>query len=199
MNEVDLRAERTVMAQPFRKTADERPNLELVEPGRRRKPSRAIPPMRRILTTIAALLLLVVVLRFFPPVARRTGVQASRTTTPRTPAITTDLHLSDVQISHAPDGTAIYLDGLVSNAGNGRVTDATADVGFHDAQGRLIATVHKPLVGMSHGGTDLVRNEFARNPITSHEMRFFRIAVEDVPPAWNHEVPELTIIEVKSQ
>ena len=56
------------------------------------------------------------------------------------------------------------------------------------------------MVGMSHGGTDLVGNEFARNPIKPKQMRFFRIAVpvEDVPPAWNHEVPELTIIDVKA-
>jgi hypothetical protein len=110
-----------------------------------------------------------------------------------------DLHLSGVQISRAPDGTALYLDGIVMNDGNARVTGASAEIGFHDAQGHLIATVQKPLVGMAHGGTDLVRNEFARNPIPPKEMRFFRIAVEEVPPAWNHEPPQLTIVAVKAQ
>jgi len=52
---------------------------------------------------------------------------------------------------------------------------------------------------MSHGGTDLVPNEFARNPIKPKGMRFFRIAVEDVPLTWNHELPELTIIDVKAK
>jgi hypothetical protein len=156
--------------------------------------------MRRILTTIAALLLLLVVLKFLPPVSKHSGVQAARSTTTPVIPVASDLHVSDVQITQAPDGSAVYLDGLATNAGNGRVSGATADVGFHDAQGRLVATVHKPLVGMSHGGTDLVGNEFARNPITPKQMRFFRIAVpvEDVPPAWNHEVPELTIIDVKA-
>jgi len=152
--------------------------------------------MSRFLTTLAALLLLVVVLKFFPPVSKHSGVQASRAATPHA---TSDLHLSGVQISSAPDGTALYLDGIVTNAGNGRVTDATAEVGFHDTQGRLVATVQKPLVGMSHGGTDLIRNEFARNPIPPSQMRFFRIAVEDIPPTWNHELPELTIVDVKAK
>jgi hypothetical protein len=148
------------------------------------------------LTTIAALLLLLIVLKFLPPVAKHSDVQASRRATP---AVTSDLHLSGVQISRAPDGTALYLDGIVANAGNSSVTGATAEIRFHDAQGRLVATVQKPLVGMSHGGTDLIRNEFARNPITPNEMRFFRIAVEDVPPTWNHEVPDLTIVGVKAK
>jgi hypothetical protein len=52
---------------------------------------------------------------------------------------------------------------------------------------------------MAHGGTDLVRNEFSRNPIQPNEMRFFRVAVEQVPPTWNHEVPELKIVEVKAR
>ena len=63
----------------------------------------------------------------------------------------------------------------------------------------MVASVQKPLAGMCHGGTDLIRNEFARNPIKPNEMRFFRIAVDEVPPSWNHEVPELKIVEIKAQ
>jgi len=196
MNKVDLRAERTAVAYPSRSRASERPNLTLVDGGRRRRPTRTIPLMRRFLTTLAALVLLIVVLRFLPPMSKHSDVQASRGTVP---AALSDLHLSGVQISRAPDGTALYFDGIVTNAGNSRVTGATAELGFRDAQGRLVATLQKPLVGMSHGGTDLVRNEFAKNPIMPKEMRFFRIAVEDVPPTWNHELPQLTIVDVKAR
>jgi hypothetical protein len=148
--------------------------------------------------TVAALLLLIVVLKFLPPVARHSDVQAGRRTIP---ALAGDLHLSSVQISRPPDGRAVYLDGLVTNAGNGRVSQASANVGFHNAQGKLIASVEKPLVGIEHGGTDLIDKEFARNPIKPNEMRFFRVAlaVEEIPPTWNQEVPDLTIIEVKAK
>ena len=198
MNEADLRAERSVMAQPSRSHVNERRNLTLVHGGRRRKRSQARPLVGRILTTVIALLLLMIVLKFLPPVSRHSDVQAG----PRTiPAVARDLHLSGVQISRAPDGRALYFDGLVTNTGNGRVSEASANVGFHNAQGKLIASVEKPLVGMKHGGTDLVDNEFARNPIQPNEMRFFRVAlaVEEIPPTWNQEVPDLTIIEVKAK
>jgi hypothetical protein len=195
MNEAHLRAERSVMAQPSRSRVNERPNLTLVYGGGRRKRSRAIPLLPRVLTTVGALLLLTIVLKFLPPLAKPSDVQASRRTTP---ALASDLHLSGVQISRASDGRAVYLDGLVTNAGKGRVSQASADVGFHNAQGRLIALVRRPLVGMSHGGTDLVDNEFARNPIKPNEMRFFRVAVpvEEIPPTWNQEAPDLTIAQV---
>ena len=198
MNEADLRAERSVMAQPFRSQVNERPDPTLVRGGRRRKRSRAIPLVGRILTTVAALLLLIVVLKFLPPVARHSDVQAGRRTIP---ALASDLHLNSVQISRAPDGRAVYLDGLVTNAGNGRVSEASANVGFHNAQGKFIASVEKPLVGIEHGGTDLVDNEFARNPIKPNEMRFFRVAlaVEEIPPTWNQEVPDLIIVEVNAK
>lgn len=182
------------MPYPSRSRVSERANLTLINGGRRRKKNRTIPLMRRFLTTVAALLLLLVVLKFFPP--KHSDVQASRSSTS---ALASDLRLNGVQISHAPDGMALYLDGIVTNAGDSRVTGATAEVGFRDTQGRLVATVRKPLVGMSHGGTDLVPNEFARNPIKPKGMRFFRIAVEDVPLTWNHELPELTIIDVKAK
>jgi hypothetical protein len=184
------------VAYPSRSHVNESANLTLVDGGGRRRRTPSIPLMRRFLTTLAALLLLVIVLKFFPPASKHSGVQGSHGTTL---ALARDLHLSDVQFSRAADGTALYLDGIVTNAGNSRVTGATAKVGFHDAQGQLVATLQKPLVGMSHGGTDLVRNEFARNPIAPNEMRFFRIAVEDVPATWNHELPELTIIQVRAQ
>jgi len=30
-------------------------------------------------------------------------------------------------------------------------------------------------------------------------MRFFRVAVEEIPPTWNHELPDLTIVEVTAK
>ena len=186
------------MAQPFRSHVNERPNLAPLHGGRRRKRRRAIPLVGRILTTVAALLLLIIVLKFLPPVARHSDVQAGRRTIA---AVASDLHLSSVQISRASDGRAVYLDGLVTNAGNGPVSQASATVAFHNAQGKLIASLQKPLVGMEHDGTDLVDNEFVRNPIKPNEMRFFRVALagEEIPPTWNQEVPDLTIVEVKSK
>lgn len=148
------------------------------------------------MSTAIALVVLVLVVRYLPRGARNAQADAAPTAVRSAPS---DLRFSNVQISQAVGGEALYLDGLITNDGKARITGVTAEVDFHDARGQLVASVQKPLAGMSHGGTDLVRNEFARNPIQPSEMRFFRIAVEQVPPTWNHEVPELKVVEVKAR
>ena len=186
------------MATNPRTTISERAQLTVMSPGRRIKQRQAHSLRRRLLSTGIALVVLALVLRYLPSQAR--NVQA-RTTQPliAVQAATNDLHFSGVQISQPLDGEAVFVDGLITNEGKARVGGATAQIDFYDMQGATVASVQKPLVGMAHGGTDLVKNEFARNPIGPNEMRFFRIAVENVPAAWNHEVPQLKIVEVKAK
>ena len=184
------------MARTSRRRSSERANLALVSSGRRRKQSRSTPLATRVTLTLAALTLLVVVVKFLPVGSKNAQVQAAPRVAQAAP---TDLRLSAVQISRATGGDALYLDGLATNTGNGRVRGATAEVGFLDAQGNLVASVLESLVGMTRGGTDVVPNEFARNPIKPNEMRFFRIEVKEIPPAWNHEVPTIKIVDIKAQ
>jgi hypothetical protein len=102
-------------------------------------------------------------------------------------------------MSEAVGGEALYLDGRVSNASKARITEAKAEVTFRDLQGQPVASVDLPLAGVPKGGVGAVRGEFAQNPIGPEETRFFRVAVEQVPLAWNHEVPELKIVAVKAK
>jgi hypothetical protein len=174
----------------------ERSELKLVNRERSQKPKPSRSLIRRVISTIVALMVLAMVLRYLPPGSR--NAQAQSATVP-VEALTDDLQLGSLQMSQAIAGEALYLDGVVKNAGSFSVSGATLEVSFHDAQGKIAGSVQKPIMGMPHGGTDLVRNEFARNPIQPNEMRFFRVAVEQVPPTWNHEAPELKIVEVKVQ
>jgi len=184
------------MASNPRSTVSEPGSPTLVVPLRRMKSRRTRSLKPRLLSTVLALGLLVLVLRFLPPEHR--NAQANVAQQSAAPVTPNDLKLSDVQMSQSPDGQALYLDGLITNQGQSKVLGATAEVRFQDAGGSVVASVEKPLVGMAHGGTDLVRNEFAKNPITPGEMRFFRVAVEPIPPSWNHEVPGLKLIAVKT-
>lgn len=166
--------------------------------------NKPISMKARLITTAIALVALVLVLRDLPPGARNSQVQeraAARATAQKAAhaAPPQDLRYSDLVMSNAAGGETLYLDGLVTNTGKATVIDSTAEVQFLDAQGRVIANLQKPLVGMAHGGTDIIRNEFARNPITPNEVRFFRVAVEKVPPNWNHEVPTLKMVAVTVQ
>ncbi len=181
------------MATNPRNTLSERAGPSLVSSRRRMKLRKSGSVKGRLVSTAVALMVLALVLRFLPPGTRNAQAHETRVTVSAVPG---DLQFSDVQFSQAPGGEALYLDGLVTNTGKAAVSGATAEVDFRDAQGRVVASVQEPLVGMAHGGTDLVHNEFSRNPILAKEMRFFRVAVEQVPAAWNHEVPALKIVAV---
>ncbi len=179
-----------------RTTASDRSNLRLVRNDRKtkRNPSRSI--IGRVISTLVALIVLAGVLRYLPPDSRNSQVQASRGAVEETPG---ELQLGSLQMSKALTGDALFLDGVVTNTGSGNVTGATVQVNFHDLQGNLVGSERKPIVGMTHGGTELVRNEFARHPIQPRRMRFFRVAIEHVPPTWNHETPDLKIVAVKAE
>ena len=149
-----------------------------------------------MVSTLIALVVLALVLRYLPQRTRNAQAHASVTTVTAAPS---DLRFSDLQVSRAPGEEAVYVDGLIANHGNAVVSGATAEVEFRDAQGNVIGSVQKPLVGMAHGGTDLVRNEFAKNPITPNEMRSFRVAVEQTPAGWNREIPALRVVAVNGR
>ena len=184
------------MATNPRSSISDRPNLTLVTNERKKKARTPRTLKGRIISTVLALVVLAVVLRYLPLGPRNAHAQTGPVAVEMSPD---DLQLASLQMSVAPAGEALYLDGVVKNTGLDTVTGATVEVAFHDAQGKVIKSLQKPIVGMSHGGTDLVRNEFTRNPIQPSDMRFFRVAVEQIPPAWNHEVPELKIIQVSAQ
>lgn len=182
------------MATNPRNTLSELPGPALISSRRRVKLRRSGSVRGRLLSTAVTLVVLVLVVRYLPPGTRQSPMQHAAVH-----AAPGALQFSDVQLSKAPDGEALYVDGLVTNMGKAAVRGAIAEVDFLDAQGQVVATLQKPLVGMAHGGTDLVQNEFSRNPIASREMRFFRVAVDQVPVGWNHEVPALKIVAVNAR
>ena len=182
------------MATNPRSPISDRTNLTLVRRDQKNKPKRSRTLVGSAISTVVALLVLGAVFKYLPSGSRNTHVQASSAPVD---VFNDDLQLGSLQMSRA--GEALYLDGVAKNMGTAAIAGATVEVEFHDMKGKLVGSVQKPIVGMAHGGTDVIRNEFARNPILPNEMRFFRVAIDPVPPGWNHEVPELKIIEVKAR
>jgi hypothetical protein len=173
-------------------------DLAVVRPERAKKPKSSKKLMARVVSTLLALLALAIVLRYMSPTSRngQAQAQAEQSTVAASPE---ELQLSGLQISLTPANEALFIDGVVTNTGHGSVIGATMQVDFLDAQGKIVSSIQKPMVGIAHGGTDLIRNEFARNPVQPNEMRFFRVAFEEIPPTWNHEVPILKVIAVKAK
>jgi len=141
-----------------------------------------------------ALVLLVVVMIVLRPQQRQNVPQSG----PAAMATTTDLKFSNLQLTRPSGSEVIYVDGVVTNSGRDPIKAATVELDFRDSKGKVVASVQKPVAGIAQGGAGVVRNEFMKNPIRPAEMRFFRVAVDQTPPSWNHEVPELKIVEVKA-
>lgn len=187
------------MATHPRTTVSEPTRLEVV-PARRKNRQRRPPTTKgRIISTAFALIVLALVLRYLPPSPR--NAQASEPVHPVAAAAVapTDVRLNDVQVSGPPGGGAVYLDGMVANDGKVPVSEVEVQVDFHDAHGTLVASLQKPIAGVAAGGVDLLRKEFARNPIEPGQMRFFRVEVQPVPEGWNHELPAMKVVTVAAK
>jgi hypothetical protein len=148
-----------------------------------------------VISTVLALVVLAAVLRFLPPATKNAQAQAGPGPMD---ALTEDLQLANLQMSRAPLGQTLFIDGVAANTGVANVSGATVEVDFHDAQGKVVSRVEQPIGGIAHG-TGFIKNEFSYNPIRPNEMRFFRVAIEQAPSGWNLEVPQLKVITVKEQ
>jgi hypothetical protein len=179
-----------------RSRISEPPGLSVVPPDRAKRPRSPRKLAARLVSTLLAFVALAVVLRYLPAVSRNAQAQSEQGAVAASPE---ELQLSSLQISLTPANEELFIDGVVTNSGHGSITGATMQVDFLDAQGKIVSSIQKPMVGIAHGGTDLIRNEFARNPVQPNEMRFFRVAIDEIPPAWNHEVPILKVVAVKAK
>jgi hypothetical protein len=187
------------MATNPRSAMSDRTNLTLVRGERPQKRKTPRSMIGKLVGALVALALLGVVLRYLAPGSKDVQAQAANPNNPTILATPEDLQLGNVQMSTAPGGQALYLDGTITNTGKDSIAGATVEVNFQDAQGKPVGSVREPIAGMSHGGTDLNGSEFARNPIEPNQMRFFRIAVEQIPPGWNHQLPDLRVIALDVQ
>src|SRR5450755_3981587 len=107
------------MATNPRTTISESRQLTVVSPDRRSKQRHANSLNRRLVSTAIALVVLALVLRYLPSGTRHAQ---ARTTAPAVQESPSDLRFSGVQISQAPGGEAVYVDGLVTNDGSAHVS-----------------------------------------------------------------------------
>lgn len=169
---------------------------QLVPHGRR---TAARNPILLVLLAVVAGVLLVGTLLYF--FARRAPQP------PRPPASAEDvlpeanndeLRVDGGSIGNDTPGKAVTLAGNVTNTGKRTFKGAVVEMVFHDQQGKAIATKTQPIWGLSDGRCE-VADEFAAHPIKPNELRFFCVAVDQVPSGWNHELPEMQVVTVTSE
>jgi hypothetical protein len=168
---------------------------------------RAEPPTSStpgvILAIVTAVLLLGAILYFMPRAPKGTN------TTLAQPGGSL-LSVSGLRMSEAPTSGAINLDGQLTNSGSTAVSGVMVEVVFRLTNG-LRASIERPVQGIALGkqgnegeqaDTGKVTGDtedLTKTPIKPGETRSVRIAVDQLPKAWNHQIPQIRVVETTGQ
>ena len=110
-----------------------------------------------------------------------------------------NLKISDLKMSAAENfvgATVTYLDGTLTNTGDKTVTHATVHVVFKDWLGQIAQTEDVPLHVLQTGGPYLDAVDLSASPLAPGQSKPFRLTFEHVTEEWNHEFPELRVMDV---
>jgi len=111
----------------------------------------------------------------------------------------TNLKISDLKMSAAENfvgATVTYLDGTVTNSGDKTVIHATIHVVFKDSLGQIAQAEDVPLHVLQTGGPYPDAVDLSASPLAPGQSKPFRLTFEHVTDEWNHEFPELRVMDV---
>ena len=110
-----------------------------------------------------------------------------------------NLKISDLKMSAAENfvgATVSYLDGTISNTGDKTVTHATVHVVFKDSLGQVAQAEDVPLHVLQTGDPYPDAVDLSTSPLAPGQNKPFRLTFEHVTEEWNHEFPELRVMDV---
>ena len=110
-----------------------------------------------------------------------------------------NLKISDLKMSAAENfvgATVTYLDGTVTNTGDKIVTHVAVHVVFKDSLGQIAQAEDVPLHVLQTGGPYPDAVDLSTSPLAPGQSKPFRLTFEHVTEEWNHEFPELRVMDV---
>jgi hypothetical protein len=118
------------------------------------------------------------------------------------PAYTANVKISDLKTSAAENfvGASVnYVDGAVTNAGDKTITHAVVRVTFKDSLGQVAQIEELPLriLQKSVRYDDAV--DLSASPLSPGASTPFRLTFEHISAEWNHEYPEVQVIDVSTK
>lgn len=141
-----------------------------------------------------AMVLLVVTLWLSPGINKASSKEADMASQ------ATQLRLSAISLSPQEANNQANVDvyGQASNAGARPITSAIVSAVFKDKNGSPILTQQKPMERVDLEKKDRTLNEkdFLEDPLKSGQTAGFRVSYTEVPQNWNHELPELSVLQV---
>ena len=118
------------------------------------------------------------------------------------PSYAANIKFSDLKMSAAENfvgATVNYLDGTVSNAGNQMVTHVMVEVTFKDSMAQLAQRETVPLRVLQASGPYPDALDLSVSPLAPGQSKPFRLTFEGISSQWNHEYPELKVVDVTTK
>jgi len=115
------------------------------------------------------------------------------------PAYAANIKFTDLKMSAAENfvgATVSYIDGTVTNNGPQTVTHVVVEVTFKDSMGQLAQRETVPLRVLSSSGPYLEAVDLNALPLPPGQNKPFRLTFESISAQWNHEYPELKVVDV---
>jgi len=110
------------------------------------------------------------------------------------------LRLSSINLSpqEANEQANVDVYGKASNSGAQPITNAIISATFKDKSGNVIVTQQKPMerVDLQKRTKTLNEQDFAQDPLKPGNSAGFRVSYTDIPQNWNHEPPQLSVLQV---
>jgi hypothetical protein len=149
-----------------------------------------------ILALITAALILGAIVYFMPraPKASPTPTAAE---VPQQP-VPGQVQLTNVKMTMEPIGNSMNVDAMAQNAGNQTIFGLQALVKFHGQDGSIADSVNLPVEALTAQSGGRVDEALSKAPMKPNDTRPIRIAINHVPPNWNHQMPEIQISAVSS-
>lgn len=113
-----------------------------------------------------------------------------------------NLQISELKMSESESlagGKSTFVDGRVRNAGSETVTGVTVQVVFRNDEGLPPAVETVPLTLIRTREPYVDTQPVGAAPLKPGDEREFRLIFESIPSNWNHQMPEIRIIQVESK
>jgi len=150
-------------------------------------------PWPLIAVVVAALILAAFI--FYLPRMPKRGPNPTAAEVPTQP-FGKAIQISGVKMQPSPVEGNLYIQGTVSNASPKKINDVTVVARFYGKDGNVIHQDTVPMQSLPKKTGDTVAVSFAEDPLSPDSSKEFRLAFDNIPSTWNHELPAIEIAHV---
>jgi hypothetical protein len=161
-------------------------------------PNATKPPQTRVPWPLIALIIaaaLLIAILWLSPRSNRAATKALNTNNQASQLVLSSIQLTP-QTANNQTNVGVY--GRATNATGQTITNAIVSATFHDEQGRSILVQQQPMQRVDAEGNErgAPAKELAEEPIEPGKTAGFRVTYTEVPAAWNHKPPDLSVLQV---